>query len=343
MKHRVVLPALAAFAFVWLLDAQASPLPREIPAPADNPTTPLKVELGKQLFFDPRLSSTGVVSCNTCHNVMGSGTDNREVAAGVKGQLGGRSDPTVWNAALKPSQFWDGHALTLEEQAKGPPLNPIEMGNTSAAEIEKTLRSIPGYVAEFDRVFGPNSVTFDNMAKAIAAYERTLITRGSDYDRYMAGEKKAMTPQALRGMQLFNQIGCGSCHTGPDFAGSTPPGTPFRQKFPVYQNSPYVAQYHFLADKGYFETTHKQADMYLFQVPTLRNIALTAPYFSNGAVKTLPEAVRVMASVQLDKTLGSAQVADLVAFLDSLTGQFPRQTMPRLPQTPGRSVVQDQH
>lgn len=323
--------------------SRGSPLPDKIPAPADNPTTPAKVELGKQLFFDPRLSSTGTISCNSCHNVMGGGTDNRQVSVGVKGQMGGRSAPTVWNAALKPSQFWDGRALTLEEQAKGPPLNPIEMGNASPAAIENTLRSIPGYVQEFTRVFGPNSVTFDNMAKAIAAYERTLITPNSPYDRYLKGDKRAMTAAAVRGMQDFNQIGCAACHNGPDFAGSTPPGVAFRQKFPVFAESAYVKEYHFLDDKGYYETTHQPSDMHLYQVPGLRDVALAAPYFSNGAVKTLPEAVRVMAGVQLDKQLSEQQVSDIVAFLEALTGQFPRQTMPRLPQTPGRSVISDQH
>lgn len=343
IRSASVAVSTAFFLVVCAVFSYASPLPNTIPAPADNPTTPAKVALGKQLFFDPRLSSTGVISCNSCHNVMGGGTDNREVSMGVKGHLGSRSAPTVWNAALKPSQFWDGRALTLEAQAEGPPLNPVEMGNKNAAAIETTLRAIPGYVREFTAVFGPHSVTFGNMAKAIAAYERTLITRNSPYDRFMQGDKTAMNPAAVRGLDTFNRLGCATCHSGPDFAGSTPVGTPFRQKFPVYANNPYVMKYGFLKDKGYYDTTHKEADLHLYQVPTLRNIALTAPYFSNGAVKTLPEAVRVMAAVQLNKSLSDRQVMDIVAFLDDLTGQFPKQSLPHLPQTPGKSVILDQH
>ncbi len=329
----VALTAGAAHAF--------EPLPKEVPVPADNPMSAAKVELGKQLYFDPRLSIDGTVSCNSCHNVMGSGTDNRATSVGVDGQRGGRSAPTVWNAAFLTAQFWDGRAATLEDQAKGPPLNPIEMGMPSEEAVEERLKAIPGYVEQFEAVFGgKDAVSYDNMAKAIAAFERTLITRNSPFDRYLAGEKDALSEQAKRGMKLFEKVGCGSCHSGPNFAGPTslPMGEGFYQKFPIVA-SKYDAQYDLKADKGRYEVTKDKADINVWRVPTLRNVAVTAPYFHNGAVKTLDEAVRVMAKSQLDVELSDAEVRDMVAFLESLTGEFPEITMPRLPDTNGTSLV----
>jgi cytochrome c peroxidase len=317
----------------------AAPLPEVAPAPADNPTTDAKVALGRTLYFDPRLSGNGTVSCNSCHNVMGNGTDNRAVSAGVGGHLGGRNSPTVWNAAFKPAQFWDGRALTLEEQAKGPFLNPVEMANNGPEAVERIVAAIPGYVSRFEAVFGEDSVTFDNVAKAIAAYERTLITPNSPYDRHLAGEDGALSPSAERGLELFTSVGCAGCHSGPAFAGATPVGTPFLQKFPVFGNSPYLEEYDLTADSGRVESTGEPGDRNLFQVPGLRNVALTAPYLHNGAVPTLDEAVRVMASAQLGRELTDEQVEDLVAFLEALTGEFPEQPMPRLPETPRQTVI----
>lgn len=339
------IPLLARLVGATLLGlgvpALADPLPAEIPSPPDNPTTVEKVRLGAALYFDPRLSANGTVSCNSCHNVMSNGTDNRAVSAGVKGQLGGRNAPTVWNAALKPTQFWDGRAATLEEQARGPFLNPIEMGMPHAGQVEETLAAIPGYVAWFETVFGPDSVTFDNVAKAIAAFERTLITPNAPYDRYLAGEEDALSDAAKRGLEAFRSVGCIACHSGPVFAGPTPVGVPFLQKFPTFPDSPYVAKYDLLADRGREESTGREADRHYYQVPNLRNVALTAPYLHNGEVPTLDEAVRVMASTQLNRELTDAQVSDLVAFLEALTGEFPALAMPRLPETPARSVIGD--
>jgi len=316
-------------------------LPKIVPAPADNPTTADKVKLGKQLYFDPRLSVDGTVSCNSCHNIMASGTDNRPTSAGVKGQRGGRNAPTVWNAAFMTAQFWDGRAATLEDQAKGPPLNPIEMGMPSEAALVERLNAIPGYVTQFKAVFGgKDAVSYNNMAKAIAAFERTLITRNSPYDRYLAGDKSAMPEQALRGMKVFEQSGCNACHNGPNFAGpiSLPTGQGFYQKFPTF-DSKYVKQYNLSEDKGRYEVTKDKADMHMWKVQTLRNVAVTAPYFHNGSVKTLNEAVHVMAKTQLNLDLSDKDAADLVAFLESLTGQFPEITLPRLPETDGNSLV----
>jgi cytochrome c peroxidase len=312
-------------------------LPSQAPAPADNPTTPAKVELGNMLYFDPRLSSTGTVSCFTCHNVMEGGDDHRPTSIGVHGQLGGRNAPTVWNAAFQSVQFWDGRAASLEEQAKGPIINPIEMGMEKIDLAVDRINRIPGYQPYFDRAFGNKApITADTIAKAIAAYERTLITPNSAYDRFVRGDKSALTAQQQRGMQAFADTGCVSCHSGPNFSGPTlPTGTGFYMKFPVHLNNPYVARYRLLDDGGRAAVTGKTADQNLWRVPTLRNLVYTAPYFHNGSVKSLPEAVRVMATAQLDKKLTDQQVTDIVAFLDSLTGPFPDQQMPHLPPTPG--------
>ncbi|HWP01712.1 MAG TPA: cytochrome-c peroxidase [Methylococcus sp.] len=308
-------------------------LPDKAPEPTANPSTDAKVALGKMLYFDPRLSSTGTVSCNSCHNVMLGGEDNRGGSVGVHGQVGGRSAPTVWNAAFNSVQFWDGRAASLEEQAKGPVTNPIEMGMKSWDDVVARLKSIPGYVEAFTAAFGDaNAISADNAAKAIAAYERTLITPNSPYDKYVAGDQSALTEQQVRGMNTFAEIGCIGCHSGPAFNGpSLPEGTGFFMKFPTYPNGYLEAQYGFSKDKGRAEVTKKPEDEHLFKVPTLRNVALTAPYFHNGRVKTLEEAVRVMAKVQLNKELTEQQVSDLVAFLNALTGEFPKQDLPRLP------------
>lgn len=318
-------------------------LPTTAPAPKDNPTTAAKVELGKQLFFDPRLSRNGTVSCNSCHNVMAGGEDNRPNSAGVDSKFGGRSAPTVWNAAFHSVQFWDGRAPTLEEQAKGPLVNPIEMAMSSHELVTQRISAVPGYQEQFKAVFGGDKpVTIDNAAKAIAAYERTLITPDSPFDRYVKGDKKALSASAQRGMKLMESVGCTSCHSGANFSGPTQPvGQGFFMKFPTFPGSEYDQKYKLTEDPGRFEVTKKEEDKHMWRVPTLRNVALTAPYFHNGAVKTLDEAVRVMAKTQLNKTLKDGEVADIVAFLDALTGKFPKQTLPRLPATPGKTLIQD--
>lgn len=316
--------------------AQWQALPEVAPAPADNPTTPAKVELGKMLYFDTRFSATGTVSCFSCHNVMEGGDDHRLVSIGVHGQKGGRNSPTVFNAAFHGAQFWDGRAPSLEEQAKGPVTNPVEMGMTDLDAAIGRLRAITGYQPYFDRAFGAgDTVTVDNAAKAVAAYERTLITPNSAYDRYVKGDTKALNAQQQRGMQTFAAVGCASCHSGAAFNGPTmPPGQGFFMKFPTYTAAAYVAKYNLDADLGRFESTKKAEDRHMWRVPTLRNLSYTAPYFHNGAVGSLDEAVRVMGKTQLDKTLGAAEVSDIVAFLGALDGEFPQQSMPRLPPTP---------
>jgi len=339
MASRILLPALLMTLAAGGANAQTlwQALPDVAPAPADNPTTAAKVELGKMLYFDPRLSSTGTVSCFSCHNVMEGGDDHMPTSAGVHGLKGGRNAPTVWNAAFHSVQFWDGRAPSLEEQAKGPPVNPIEMGMPNLDAVIDRVRHIPGYRPYFESAFGPGDVvTMDNAARAIAAYERTLITPGSAYDRHVKGDKQALSAQQVRGMETFAATGCTSCHQGAAFSGpDMPAGTGFFMKFPTFKDSVYVVKYKLTDDPGRASVTKDPADQAMWRVPTLRNLVYTAPYMHTGSVKTLPEAVRVMASTQLDKTLGDAEVGDIVAFLESLTGPFPQQTMPRLPPTPG--------
>ena len=319
-------------------------LPETPPIPADNPQSAAKIELGKILFFDPRLSSTGTVSCNSCHNVMEGGDDDRPVSIGIEGFRGGRSAPTVWNSAFLSTQFWDGRAPSLEEQAKGPVTNPIEMGMKDWDEAMARLKSIPGYAPLFEAAFGTdNPMTADNTAKAIAAYERTLVTSHSAYDRYVRGDKTALSPAAKRGMNAFAEVGCNACHSGPNFSGplALPDGTGWFMRFPTFVGSEYDEKYQLLVDGGRYEATKDEDDIRLWRVPTLRNVAMTAPYLHNGTVKSLDEAVRVMAKTQLDKELNDDVVNDIVIFLESLTGEFPTQTMPRLPGISGRSVIEE--
>jgi len=322
--------------------AEWQALPEVAPAPKDNPTTEAKVTLGKMLFMDPRFSSTGTVSCNSCHNVMEGGDDSRTFSMGVHGKTGGRNAPTVWNSAFHSVQFWDGRADLLEDQAKGPVTNPVEMGVSEIEHAMDKVRAIPGYKSHFDKAFGEDSMTVVNAAKAVAAFERTLITPNSPYDKYVKGDKKAMNAQQVRGMETFASTGCTSCHSGAAFNGPKMEfGQGFYAKFPTFSDNDYVKKYDLAADKGREEATGNKADANMFRVTTLRNITDTAPYFHNGSVNDLSEAVRIMAKSQLNKTLSGKEVKDIVAFLGALTGEYPEIIMPRLPATSGYSLVAD--
>jgi cytochrome c peroxidase len=306
--------------------------PKVVPTPADNPTTPEKIELGKKLYFDTRFSINKKISCNSCHDVMASGADGKALSPGHEGKLGGRNSPTVWNSAFSSVQFWDGRAATLEEQAKGPIINPAEMGMPDHDVLMKRLTENKAYVKEFEKVFGPGPITIDKTVKAIAAFERTLITPNSPYDRYVAGDKAALNESAKRGMKLVVTVGCNSCHSGPMFNGpSLPVGQGFYQKFPLIPDAEYEAKYKLKDDPGRFEFTKNEADKNMWRVPTWRNVAITGPYFHNGMVAELDEAVRVMARTQLGKTLQPQEVKDIVAFLNSLTGVKPKIKKPVLP------------
>jgi cytochrome c peroxidase len=309
--------ALAGQAADGIPDGMAV-LPTAVPVPADNPMSQNKIELGKKLYFEPALSKSGNFSCNSCHNLGTWGVDNQQFSIGHKWQRGGRNAPTVLNSAFWSTQFWDGRAPLLEDQAKGPPLNPVEMASMDAQEVEARLKEA-GYGPLFTDVFGPDSLNYSNMAKAIAAFERTLITPDSAFDLYVRGEGD-ISASAKRGMKKVDEIGCTSCHSGPLFTNND------------FQN------FTFGSDAGRKAVTGKDEDDHSFRVQSWRNVAMTAPYFHDGSVKTLDAAVRIMAEVQLGTKLSDADVADIVAFLETLTGKAPEVTFPLLPRPSGHAL-----
>ncbi|TWT70612.1 cytochrome-c peroxidase [Crateriforma conspicua] len=315
------------------------PLPDSAALSSD---TVAKVQLGKKLYFDPRLSVTGTVSCNTCHNLMEGGDDGRISSMGVHGLTGARNAPTVWNSAFQGAQFWDGRAPTLEEQAKGPLVADVEMGMAHHDQVLQRIRKIPQYVDEFASVYGSDEgVTIELAVDAIAAFERTLITPDSALDRYLQGDATALMPAQKRGMELFDGVGCTECHGGPALNGWTPGEEIEYAEFPRYVDSPLVTKYDLASDTGRGALTEEALDENMFKTPTLRNISLTAPYMHNGRVPTLAEAVRVMAVSQLDMDLDERDVTDLVRFLEATEGPFPEISLPRLPSLSGQSIVKD--
>lgn len=322
-----------------LLGDDWEPLPKNAAIQGDSPD---KIELGKKLFFDPRLSATGTVSCNTCHNLMEGGDDGRPTSMGVDGLTGPRNAPTVWNSVFQSSQFWDGRADTLEEQAKGPMIADVEMGMGAHTQVLSRIKLIPAYVLEFKKAFGESdSVTIENTVSAIAAFERTLITPNSNFDKFLSGDSKAMSPMAIQGMELFDSLGCTECHSGPALNGWTPETrTAEFAEFPRNMESQYLTRYDLLSDKGRLEATKKKEDAQQFKTPTLRNITLTAPYMHNGNVPSLEEACRVMANTQLDMELDDEEVSQLTAFFKELEGEFPEIVLPRIPSRSGHSVIE---
>ncbi len=285
-------------------------------------------ELGYHLYFDKRLSEDNTLSCNTCHDVTfkRGGVDGMATSTGIRGQKGGRNSPTVWNAKFLSAQFWDGRAKDLAEQAKGPITNPIEMGMESHEITIEKIEKIIGYQALFKKAFPENAkpINIDNLARAIAAFEETLVSLNSPYDRFKAGDKRALTSLAKRGMDNFQSIGCVACHSGDHFAGpKLQVGVGFYMKFPTFRSPELDEKYSFTKDLGRYEVTKKDADKNMWRVPTLRNVAMTSPYFHNGSVETLEEAVKVMGKTQLNKDLNADEIKTLVAFLNALTGKLP--------------------
>src|SRR5512143_3366865 len=266
-------------------------------------SNPALVELGRQLFFDPRLSKSGFISCNSCHNLSLGGSDNLTSSIGHKWQQGPINSPTVLNSSLNLAQFWDGRAADLQEQAGGPIANPGEMAFSHELAVH-VLESIPQYVAEFRKVSGRDQIDIGQVTRAIAAFEETLVTPGSRFDHWLQGDDGALSAEELAGYQTFKEAGCVMCHNGPN-AG----GTSF-QKMGV--KSPYVTAN---AAQGRFAVTHEERDRMRFKVPTLRNVELTYPYFHDGAAATLTEAVGVMGRVQLGREFTAPEKARLVAFL----------------------------
>lgn len=293
-------------------------LPSKVPVPADNPMSDAKIELGKKLYFETALSKSGQFSCNSCHNLGTWGVDNQKFSIGHKWQRGGRNAPTVLNSAFWSKQFWDGRAPLLEDQAKGPPLNPVEMASLSEAEVVGRLTEA-GYVPLFEDVFGKKSLNYVNMAKAIAAFERTLLTPNAPFDKYVRGEGD-ISKAAKRGMKKVADIGCTSCHSGPLFTSNE------------------FVNFDYGTDAGVKSVTGKEDDDHLFRVQSWRNVAMTAPYFHDGSAATLDEAVKTMARVQLGTTLSKRDVADIVAFLETLTGEVPQVTFPVLPRPAGHAL-----
>ncbi len=290
-----------------------------------QPISPVKeinlaqVELGKKLFFDPRLSKSGFISCNSCHNLSMGGTDNLKTSIGHKWQQGPINSPTVLNSSLNIAQFWDGRAADLKAQAGGPIANPGEMASTHTLALD-VLQSIPAYTTEFKQVFGSDKINIEQVTQAIAEFEKTLVTPNSRFDQWLLGNKNAITKQELAGYNLFKQVGCTACHNGEALGGNS------------FQKMGLVKAYK-TSNKaeGLSGVTGKDADRFKFKVPTLRNVEMTYPYFHDGEAATLTDAVDVMGKLQLGKQFSKTENAQIVAFLKTLTGDQPSFLMPILP------------
>lgn len=321
------------FSLVWLACAFANskeprlvPLPRLAPAPEDNPTTPAKVELGKKLFFDQRLSGNNEMSCASCHLPDKAYGDGLALSPGAGGKLLTRNTQTCLNVGFFDALFWDGRAKSLEEQALVPIESAAEM-NQDLVELETELAEIPGYVLEFQQVFGKGPDR-EGIAKALAAFQRTLVTEPSPFDRYLAGDKGALSADAKRGLELFQgEAGCIECHHGPLLSDGK-----FYRLGASYR------------DEGRAKVTGDREDRYRFRTPTLRNVGETAPYMHDGSMKTLDEVVtfyfRGIPSTAFDgldpdtmalSGQSFSEIDSVVAFLESLSGKSPEITPPRLP------------
>jgi len=300
------------------------PIPKTPRALPGNPATPEKLALGKMLYFDPRLSESHNISCSTCHIIGMGGADGRSTSIGHNWQRGGRNAPTVLNAVFNTAQFWDGRAADLKEQAGGPIVNPVEMGITKQHAVEQ-LKGIPGYVDAFKKAFPGEAdpIVYDNIGKAIAAFEATLITPDAPFDRWLKGDDKALTDGQKQGLKIFVEKGCSSCHNGINIGGG------MYAPFGVVQKP----GWEFLPpdDRGRFVVTKTVSDDYVFRVPTLRNIELTAPYFHSGHAWDLKQAVAVMGVSQLGQKLSESEIDQVTEFLKSLTGRQPQVVFPLLP------------
>lgn len=298
-----------------------------LPIPEDNPMTAEKVELGKMLYFDKRLSKDGTISCATCHDPLMAWTEHKPTSTGIGAQVGGANSPTVINSAYATTQFWDGRAKTLEEQALGPIENPIEMGH-SLPEMIATLNGLEGYKQHFQNVFG-TEVTKEGIAQAIAAFERTVLSGNSPYDKFTAGDENALNEAQKRGLELFNKVGCADCHTPPLFS-----------SYDFYNAGVSIEK----NELGRKAVTNDDADLGAFRVPMLREVASTGPYFHDGSGATLEDAVALMAgggkdNPNLSEMLKSVRDAklteenrkDLVEFLKALSGEYPIIDPPTLP------------
>jgi len=320
----VFIAVVASIAGIGLAYGAVSKEPIQ-PIAAAKPRNPALVELGKKLYFDPRLSKSGFISCNSCHNLSMGGTDNLKTSIGHNWQKGPINAPTVLNSSMNVAQFWDGRAADLKAQAGGPIANPGEMAFTHELAVE-VLQSIPAYVAEFKTVFASDKVDIDKVTKAIAAFEETLVTPNSRFDKWLKGDKKALNADEVAGYALFKSSGCVACHNGPAVGGNS------FQKMGVVE--PYKAT---SPAEGRSAVTGKDADRFNFKVPTLRNVELTYPYFHDGEAATLKEAVSTMGRIQLGKKFTDDETTKIVAFLKTLTGDQPSFKMPILPPSSDRT------
>ncbi|HQV08679.1 MAG TPA: cytochrome-c peroxidase [Thauera sp.] len=316
LKVLGVAVALAVAGGAWAANVRDEPIK---PIEAAQVSDAGKVELGKKLWFEPRLSMSGIISCNTCHNLSMGGTDNLKTSIGHGWKAGPVNSPTVFNSSLAIAQFWDGRAADLKEQAGGPIQADVEMNmpHTLAVGI---LQSIPGYVDEFKRVYGKDKIDIDMITDSIAEFEKTLVTPNARFDKWLAGDDKALTEKELAGYTLFKESGCVACHNGPA-AG----GTSFQRMGVV---EPYKTS---SPAEGRSAVTGVDADRFNFKVPTLRNVELTYPYFHDGEARTLEEAVDIMGRLQLGRTYSADEIGSIVAFLKTLTGELPQIAMPILP------------
>ncbi len=318
MKYKVLVVAgTAAFVQLAAMSAFAAE-PIQVIPPA-KVADPILAELGKKLYFEPRLSKSGFISCNSCHNLSMGGTDNLKTSIGHNWQKGPINAPTVLNSSMNVAQFWDGRAVDLKAQAGGPIANPGEMAFSHALAVE-VLQSIPRYVGEFKAVFKSDKITIDEVTKAIAAFEETLVTPNSRFDKWLMGDKQALNADELAGYALFKDSGCTACHNGPAVGGAS------FQKMGVVE--PYKAN---SPAEGRVAVTKQEADRFNFKVPTLRNVELTYPYFHDGEAATLTEAVDIMGRIQLGKKFTDKENGQIVAFLKTLTGDQPDFKMPILP------------
>ena len=323
-----------ALAAVKTLRAEYFPNPLAAPEFANEPVRPLpdsiaydprKAELGELLYSDTRLSADGTVSCATCHGLNTGGVDNKRYSEGIKGQLGGVNAPTVYNACFNFAQFWDGRAATLAEQAGGPPLNPVEMGCSSFDEIVARLSQDKAFTARFTAVY-PEGLSQATITDAIAEFEKTLVTPNSAFDRYLKGDKQAMTPEQVEGYALFKEYNCATCHAGVNMGGLT--YELMGQRANYFEDRELTQKSGLTdGDNGRWAQTKVERDRYRFKTPTLRNVALTYPYYHDGSVKTLGEAITKMAKYQVGREMPADDVRKVESFLEALTGQYKGKTL----------------
>ncbi|MGE5646669.1 MAG: cytochrome-c peroxidase [Acidobacteriota bacterium] len=314
---RILLFSIALCAWLYAADVNRDALKMFAPLPAvmdssKNPITQAKIDLGRMLYYDPRLSKGQDVSCNTCHQLDRYGADGQPVSAGHKGLKGNRNSPTVYNAAGHFVQFWDGRAADVEEQAKGPVTNPVEMAMPSGKIVVAVLNSMPEYQAAFRKAFPGEAdpVTFENMAAAIGVFERKLVTP-SRWDKFLKGDEKALTAQEKAGFNAFINAGCAMCHNGAYVGGM------------AYQKLGLAKKWTADADPGRYGVTKQESERKLFKVPSLRNVDKTGPYFHTGGVPALGRAVEIMSEYQLGRPIAKQDVEAILAWLGALTGDLP--------------------